>query len=211
MLNKLKTYLTLASLLFALLSGIYGIYKDALADREKLRADNLQDELVVKTTENISYEDELGRTHTITIEYEKTIEQMKNSIDSVEIALYNSYKSSKLKDKQINSMTAIIATGYQTSNYTSIDTVYNDTVYLGTIKKYEDDFINIVCTEDSITYIPTVKIDVFKSFRLIPRKIQPFKWLNSKWELTKLSDKEQVEIITNIPNSKVLVRQLKIK
>ena len=101
-------------------------------------------------------------------------------------------------------MTKIIATGQGGGVYTQIDTVYK-----GTMKYYKDDFISITCTEDSINYIPSVEIELIDASRFVPRKFQPFKWINPKFELRKLSEKGLVEITTNIPNSKVIIRKIR--
>jgi len=210
--NRLKTYITIASLIVALLSGLYGFYSSVRADIQKRRADNLQDELTVKTTEVMTYQNAAGQTVTRTIEYEKTIKQLKNSKDTIEQELYKAYKASNLKDKQIKALTKIIVDGQGGGSYADIDTLWiTDTIYKGTIKKYRDNFIEIYCYEDSLDYKTHLELDVLEAGRLVPRKFQPFRWLNHKWELQKLTDKGLVEITTNIPNSKVFVRKIKAK
>lgn len=212
MFNKLKSILTIVATIFGIISTIVAMYYNYKSDKLKEDNDNLKDELLVKTTEVITYQNKDGQNVTKTIEYTKTIEQLKNSIDSIEQRLYKEYKASSIKSKQIDRLTAIIATGSNSNIYTRIDTIReSDTIFKGTIKYYEDDFISITCKEDSISYIPTVKIDIFDNKRMIPRKIQPFKWINKKWVLNKVIDKGQLEVITNIPNSEVLIKSINVK
>ena len=212
MMNKLKTYL-IGILLIAI--AILGLTAWFYMERDKsARAENeeLKIELEVKTDSITTYVNKDGEQVTVINEYSKSISQLKNSKDLIEQELYKAYKASNLKDKQIKALTKIIIDGQGGGVYTDIDTLWlTDTIYKGTIKKYVDDFIEIYCYEDSLNYFPHLKLDVLEAGRLVPRKIQPFRWLNPKWELQKLTDKGMVEITTNIPNSKVFVRKIKAK
>ncbi len=65
--------------------------------------------------------------------------------------------------------------------------------------------------EDSLKYVTHLELELFTASRLVPRNIQPFKWMNKKWELHKMTGKNQVEVITNVPNSELIIRQINTK
>jgi len=202
--NRILNYLMLFLGVIVLILLIYVKILKNENERKSETIGNLNDELTVKTTENKTYINKNGQLVTSVIEYEKSIDELKKSVDIIELELYKTIAASQLKDRQIKAMTKIIATGQGGGVYTKIDTVYK-----GTMKYYKDDFISITCTEDSINYIPSVEIELIDASRFVPRKFQPFKWINPKFELRKLSEKGLVEITTNIPNSKVIIRKIR--
>lgn len=213
MISKFKTYLTLFSLVLALSAGGYGFYSKVRADRLQNERDNAVDELTVKTEEVITYQNKLDKTVTKTIEYKKSLDLLKISKDSIEKQLYKTAKASNLKSKQITSLTKIIAHGNNTGKFDSvivnIDSIFNTGIPIQeTITKYYNDgFLDVVCTDTSFSYSVNLELDIIDASQLVERTFFLWKWIGWK----KLSGKGLVEVTSNIPNSKMLIRKIKTK
>lgn len=208
MFSKIKTYIIYILAILLLLIGSYALIQKHKAAKLKAQKENLQTELQVKTKGISTYKNKLNQVVTETLEYKKSIDELRISKDSIEKSLYNVYKASNLKDRQIKSLTKIIANGGN-SGVLQVDTIRSDTVYLNVVKTFSDSLISIICKNDSVSYDINLKVDILTAARLIPRKFQPFKWINKNWTLKKKINKNKVQVLTNVPNSKVIIRQIK--
>lgn len=209
MISRIKSWITIISIVIAILASLFGMYSMNLANKREAERDNARDELAVKTTEVTTYINANGQLVTKTIEYEKTFEELKNSTDSIEKLLYAAYKASDLKKKQIDKLMRIESQSSGGGLYSRIDTIYvSDSIeYIPTIKYFNDGYLDLVVYEDSIKYNYEDNLTVISAKRRVDRKF--FLWKLVGWK--KVIDKEMVEIISENPKTINKVRVVKVQ
>lgn len=222
MFGTIKSYLTIISLVIAVLSSGYGIFMKIRADILKEERNNAYDELEVKTTEVTKYKNELGQEVTRTIEYSKKLSELKDSKDSIEQRLYQTISASNLKEKQLQKALAIELTSTNSKGYDSVALMeINDIVVesasfkmeelepirYGEIRYFDDGFLKAVSYPDSLSYTYSENINIITAKRMIDRKFFLWKWIG--WQ--KMIDRDLVEIVSDNPNSSINGRMIKIK
>jgi hypothetical protein len=209
MISRIKNWITLISIVIAILASIFGMYSMHLANKREIERDNSRDELAVKTTEVTTYINANGQLVTKTIEYEKTVEELKNSTDSIEKLLYAAYKASDLKKKQIDRLLSIQSHSSGGGVYTRIDTIrVSDSIeYIPIIKHFNDGFLDLVVYEDSINYNYTENFIILSATRLEERDFFLWKWIGWKKKI----DKNLIQVSSSNPNSTFKTRTIKIE
>lgn len=220
MMNKLKSWLTLIGIIIGLLGSGYGLYSKVRADRLKGERDNARDELTVKTTQVTRYKNELGQEVTKTIEYEKYVEDLQYSNDSLERKLYSTISASKVREKDLEEAYIVSIKTESTRGYDSIvnpsaSIAIEDSVIAKVNSKpcdeirYSNDGYNeIISYPDSVYHKNLEIISLTKSKRRVPRKMQLFKWAG--WEWKKTIDRNMVEMHSNNPYSSLDGRMIKL-
>lgn len=217
MLKRLNKYLTIISLLIAVLTSGYGFFMKVRADVLRDERNNAYDELEVKTTEVIKYQNKLGQEVTKTIEYTKKLSQLEQSKDSVELRLYETISASMLKEKQLEKAFAITYEASNKMKYDSIVRIENyvlksspvkiEPIKYNKIRYFDDGYLQATCYPDSLEYTYRENIDVITAKRLIERKFFLWKWIGWK----KMVDRDLVEIVSDNPNSSINGRMIRIE
>jgi len=213
--NKIKSFVTMASLVLALLAGFFGLFSKIHADKMQNERDAALDELKVKTTESYTYRNELGQTVTQTIEYQKKISDLRNSNDKLEKKIYNQIKASQLKKKQLKSVVLVASESSGGGVFDSVQTILQqdketaalDSVYhYNTIKFFNDGFLDLKVYEDSLLYSYRDSITIATAAQRVARKFFLWRWLGLK----KLIDKDIVEVTFDNPVTINKIRYIKI-
>lgn len=209
MLSKIKSYLTLIAIIIAILSGVWGIYSSRQATKYKIARDNAQDELTVKTSEVIKYENELGQTVTKTIEYERYISDLEFSNDSLERDLYRTIKASKIREKNLVEAYTVSVSNKSMVEYDSVSYLTNassegsiqpvDTIPCNEVRYYNDGFTKVISYPDSMLIEDHEKLTILKGSREVDRKFVVWRWIGWK----KTIDRNMVEVISSDPKSNI--------
>lgn len=220
-LGKLKTYLTIAATIIALLSGAYGLFMKVRADHLENERDNALAELTVKTTEVIQYENDLGQMVTKTYEYEKYIGDLEFSNDSIERKLFQTIKASELKERQLKSAMQVQIEASNSGSYDSVVSVAleskqidfteemtkMESIKYSEIRYFNDGFLNAISYPDTLTYTYNEEITILSAARLVKRDFFLWRWVGWKKKI----DMDLIEIVSNNPNSKLNGRIIKIR
>lgn len=194
-----------------------GVRSVIVEGKLQLKNDNLEDEILVKTTQVIRYKNDLGQEVTKTIEYRKTVKQLINSKDSMEYKLGVTIKASKMKEKQLK--TALIAS-YRTEgggNYTEEEKDDSNMIYpsnsapqnqISTYfpKHFNDGYLRADIYKDSLSYIYSDDITVLSGSRMVDRKF--ILWKTIGWQ--KMIDRDMVEVTSSNPNAYSLIRKVRL-
>lgn len=210
MFSKIKSWLTIASLIVAVLAGSFGLIERAQKIKERKRADNNADIITVQTTEVTKYKNKLGQEVTKTIQYERVIQDLGTSYDSLERDLAKTIEASKLREKDIKEAYVVALNTTTSGRYDSIvrDTLQTvSSIPCNDIRYFDNGFYDIVSYPDSMTIVNNEIITVLKAARRVPRKIQPLRWAG--WEWKKKIDKNVIELQSNNPNSNLNGRFIK--
>lgn len=205
-LNRLLTIVSIASIGF-------GMFKGCQEEKERIARLNAEDELLAKISEVTTYKDELGRTVTKTIEYSKTIKQLEQSNDSIEIRLANSLKALDIKESQINSMMTIDVESSskglleQVSQLEWSGDSINSKQDSIPVLKWDDGFTEVVIKGDSIRKTCKHELDVFDAKRKVDRNFFLWRWIGWK----KVVDRDMVQIVSTNPDDKIKARTVRIK
>jgi hypothetical protein len=169
---------------------------------------NTQTELEVKTGENIITSNKLNQDVTTTYVYEKTIDGLKHSTDSIERSMYKQIKASNLKIKQLNDIISIYSTASGGGVFDSTVIIIHDTITIGkTIKYFDDGYLSLEVYEDSISYKYNSNYTIIGASHMTERNFFLWRWIGWLKEI----DKDLVEIVSSNPNEKFLIRKVKIK
>ena len=211
LLGKVKNYLTLASLFIAVLAGGYGFISKVRADRAEAEANNYRAELLVKTTEVVTYQNKLGQTVTKTYEYERDIADLEHSKDSLEQSLYRTIKASKVKANKVTEATIV---SIESKGGGTFDSVRTEPVVMSTgsvdsvvVKHFNDGYLDATIYEDSLSYTYNDSITLLKSPMMVDRKF--FLWRLIGWQ--KKTDRDMVEIVSANPNSELNGRVIQLQ
>ena len=221
MLSNIKTYLTIISILIAVLTSGYSFFMKVHSDMLKDERNNAYDELEVKTQETIKYKNKINQEVTRVIEYKKTLEQLRNSNDSIEKRLYETISASNLKDKQLKKAIQIEIEASNKSTYDSVVMMEKTStvnaaykmqpvdiapIKYNEIRYFDDGFLNAVSYPDSLVYTYKEDISVVTAKRLIERKFFLWRWFGWK----KMVDRDLLEIVSSNPKSTLNGRMVKI-
>lgn len=208
-LGKVKTVLIILSTVIAIFSSGYGFYMKVKYEKENREKENLETRNTVLTTENITYLNELGQTVSTTRQYEVTIEQLSQSNDSLEQAIYKKIKASDNKPKNVKEAT-VVEMSVKSSGMVTHDTIFiHDTLATDTVPiiKYDDGYLDFTITNDTVDYTYDDTFYAFKVNELAPRKFFLWKILGLK----KKTGRNKVEIVMENPNAKTKVRTIEIR
>lgn len=203
MFSTIKSYITVASLIIAILASCFGGYMSWHSSKLKEQRDNANDELRVKTTLVTKYKNDLGQEVTKTIEYKKTVDELRISNDSTEKELYKVIAASKSREKDIEEAYVInVSTkgGGGFIHTTAVDSMVKvSTIPCKEVRLFDDGFMKIIVTPDSLTYENMEAITLLKSPRRIERKFVVWRWFGWK----KTIDRNMVEVVSNNPHSSI--------
>jgi len=204
-----------SKLFLGLLSGLFMMSAIFLSNKltdAKYRNDLLRDEITVKTTETIKYQNKLGQEVTKVIEYVQTIDQLECSKDSLEQVVYKTIKASKLKERQLNDAYVIELKSTNSKVFDSVRYVYDTMNYVKSkeaveVKFFNDGFLEANIYDNRIDYNYNEQIVLLDAKRALDRKFFLWRWIGWK----KIVDRDVVEIVSNNPNSKLNGRKIKIQ
>jgi len=208
-LGKVKTVLIIVSTIIAIFASVYGVIFKMKYDKAEYARLNLELRNTVLTTENITYQNDLGQTVTVTTQYERTIDELAASNDSLEKALYIKLTSSNIKMKDAKEAT-MVEVKVKGSGIVDRDTIFvHDTLETDTIPviEYSDGYLDLSIVGDTINYTYDDSITIFKSNERVPREFFLWKLLGLK----KRTGKNRVEVVMENPNSKTKVRTIEIR
>lgn len=212
-LGKIKNVLTVVSIIIAILASGYGLFSKVRADRMQAQRDNAIDELHVKTTEVVTYQNELGQTVTKTLEYARYLDDLRFSNDSLERKIYTTIEASQLKQRQLKEAYAVnmktTGGGFFAQIMQVPVIVPGDTTSVidsMQVKYFSDGYLNAIVYADSLTYTYDDTIILIKAARMEDRKFFLWKWIGWKKKI----DRDMVEIVANNHNSKINGRMIKL-
>ena len=209
--GKVKSVLLIISTLIAVLSGGYGFFMKVKNDRLANERNNLEDRLTVMTTENITYENELGQTVTKTLVYERYIEDLEHSNDSLERSIYKTIAASNLKAKNIKEATVVTISSNGGGVFDSVTTepvvMSSGSIDSVMVKHFNDGYLDATIYEDSLSYTYNDSITLLKAPRMVDRKF--FLWRLVGWK--KKTDRDMVEVVSANPNSELNGRVIQLQ
>jgi len=206
-------------IILSMLLIISTIYLAIRNQKLKEQKEKAEAEISIKTTEIIQYKDEIGRTITKTLEYSKTIEQLKFSKDSIEKRIYTELKRSDIKNKQITSLMY----GYLESKNT-IKGIYKDSLLLlknkkdtiflerklSKIIKFDYPFINATVILDSVPKMTYSKKEEIYGVTTSERPVSKF--FIFRFLGIKLGKKQSyIQVKSTDPNTNITIRKIDIQ
>lgn len=210
MFKIIKKYIVTGSIIIFILTLLWASLLYNQLQTAKSERDRITNELEVKTSDVVRYKNKTDQVVTQVNEYVKTLDELKNSTDSIENALWKRLQASNLENRQLKAAISVVIK--------SKVVIEKDTTYvIETVQiladfpiAYNNKFTKALCYPDSLKLTTYRSIDLFDASRKVPRKLQPFKWMNKNWELNKLVDEGMVEIVSSNPNDVIDVTKVKI-
>lgn len=207
LLRKNVFKIVLIVLMLLSLGFAWTMYKKALEainQRDSARA-----EMQTKTGQIETYENERGQSVTRLLQYEKYIGDLEFSIDSMEVELHKTIKSSRTKEKRIREATVVYVkaknSGPILADSSRADSVGVINEEIGRV--FNDGFLNALIFSDSLFYQYDEQIVLIKAQREVDRKFFLWRWL--KWK--KKINRDLIEISSSNPSSKLNGRFIKLE
>ncbi len=190
-----------------LISLTYKVIKKNIA-LEKDKA-NLIIEIDVKSEAQTKLLNIEGELVIVVNEYEKDMEALKTSKDSIEQKLYHEIEKLELKEKEVNSLKYIYN---QASNVIAgiiiQDTIYKDSIVrIKTSIDFNDGFLHAVLSNDTmLKYQYSEELYMLNVKRKVNRKFFVWRWIGWK----KILDKNKFEVRSSNPNAEIkILRSIK--
>ena len=202
---KTKIILFLTIIMILLIIFVASLVKKTVSlSREKA---NLEIELDVKSQEQTRVVNSNGELLFSVNEYQKDIESLKKSKDSIEQKLYQEIEKLELKEKQVNKLIYI----YKQASNTIVGDVIRDTIYLDSIIRisnhisFDDGFLKAQLSNDTVLkYQYSEELFLFDLKRKVQRKFVVWRWLGWK----KIIDKNKYEVRSSNPNAEIKILRL---